>query len=105
MITNNKEFLNKYSIQIPEQLFYVLQLRRVNHPSVITCSSICDHNVPYIVANIPTNKYQSRFKNIKILKNLKTNEFISDFTLIPFSKVYGFDKINDQLYTLNRCTA
>ena len=64
--------------------------------------SISDHYVLYIVADIPTNKFQPRLKNIKILKNFTMDEFISDFKLIMFSTGSSFGKINDQLDTLNR---
>ena len=32
---------------------------KILHSHILPCSSISDHDVPYIIAKIPTNKYQT----------------------------------------------
>ena len=72
------------------------------YANVIPCISFSNQDAPYIVANIPANKFQPRFKNIRILKNFKMDEFMFDVKFFPFSRICSFDKINDQLDKLNR---
>ena len=77
-------------------------LSNVIFTNIIKCPSIRGHDAPYIAADIPTNEFQLRFENIRILENFKMDKSISDFKLYPFSIVHSFDEINNQLGTLNR---
>ena len=75
---------------------------KVAHKMIIRCPWISVHDAPCIVASISIKKIQPRFKNNIILKMFKMYEFMFDFKLIPFSTGHSFDKINNQLDTLNK---
>ena len=64
--------------------------------------SISDHDALYIIAKIPTNKYQPHYKFIRDMKNVDLQKYIDDFKQLPFSMVYSFDNPDDQLDTLNK---
>ena len=56
-----------------------------NIPNKILCSkvlpypSISDHDAPYIIAKVPTNAYQSRYKFIRNMKSFDLQKYIDDF--------------------------
>ena len=43
--------------------------KRILHSDVLPCPTISDHDAPYIIVNIPTNKYEIRYKFIRNLKH------------------------------------
>ena len=56
----------------------------------------------YIIANMPVNKFERRYKCIKNLKNFELEKYVQDFKALPISLVQSFDDPNDQLDTLNK---
>ena len=64
--------------------------------------TISDHDAPYIIVNIPTNKHEIRYKLIRNLKHFDLETYINDFKTLPFATVYSFNKTDDQLDTLNK---
>ena len=43
--------------------------KKILHSDVLSCPIISDHDGPYITVNIPTNKYEIRYKFIRNLKH------------------------------------
>ena len=43
--------------------------KKILHSDVLPCPTISDHDAPYIIVNIPTNKYEIRYKFIRNLKH------------------------------------
>ena len=72
------------------------------YSNVLPCPSISDHDAPYLIAKIPTNKYQPYYKFIGDMKNSNLHKYFDDFKQLPFSIVYSFDNPDDQLDTLNK---
>ena len=67
---------------------------KILHSNVLPCPTVSDHDAPYIIVNIPTNKYEIRYKFILNLKHF-------DLKTLPFATVYSFNETDDQLDTLN----
>ena len=44
---------------------------KVPHSDVLRCPTISDHNAPYIIANMPVNKFETRHKYIRNLKSFE----------------------------------
>ena len=76
--------------------------KKILHSDVLPCPTISDQDAPYILVNIPTNKYQIRYKFIKNLKHFDLETYIKDFKTLPFSTVYSFNETHDQLDTLHK---
>ena len=70
--------------------------------NVLPCPSISDHHAPYIIAKIPTNKYQPLYIFIRDMKNFDLQKYIDDVKQLPFSIVYSFDNLDDQRDILNK---
>ena len=64
--------------------------------------TISDHDAPYIIVNIPTNKHEIRYKLIRNLKHFDLETYINDFKTLPFATMYSFNETDDQLDTLNK---
>ena len=75
---------------------------KILHSNVLPCSAISDHEAPYIIINIPTNKYEIRYKFIGNLKHFELETYINDFKTLPFATVYSFNETDEQLVTLNK---
>ena len=75
---------------------------KILHSDVLPCPTISDHDAPYIIANMPVNKFETRYKYIRNLKNFELEKYVQDFRALPISLVYSFDDPNDQLDTLNK---
>ena len=76
---------------------------KILHSDVLTCATIRDHDTPYIIVNIPKNKYIIiRYKFIQNLKHFDLETYINDFKTLPFATVYSFNETDDQLDTLNK---
>ena len=69
---------------------------------VLPCPTVSDRDAPYIIANIPTNKYQIRYKFMRNLKHFDLETYINDFQVLPFATMYSFNETDDQLDTLNK---
>ena len=68
---------------------------KILHSGVLPCATISDHDAPYIIVNIPTNKYEIRYKFIRNLKHFDFETYINDFKT-PFATVYSFNETDDQ---------
>ena len=75
---------------------------KILHSDVLSCPTISDHDAPYIIANMPVNKFETRYKYIRNLKNSQLEKYFRDIKLLPISLIYSFDDPNDQLHTLNK---
>ena len=51
---------------------------------------------------MPVNKFQTRYKYKRNLKNFELKKYVQDFKTLPISLVYSFDNPNDQLDTLEK---
>ena len=76
--------------------------KKILHSDVLPCPTISDHDAPYIIVNILTNKYEIHYKFIWNLKQFDLETYINDFKTLPFSTVYSFNKTDDQLDTLSK---
>ena len=75
---------------------------KILHSDVLPCPTISDYNAPYIIINIPTNKYKIRYKFIRNLKRFDLETYVNDFKKLPFATVYSFNETDDQLDILNK---
>lgn len=76
--------------------------KKVIYSNVLPCPSVSDHDAPYIIVNVPTNKFEPRYKFIRDMKNFDLNKFIENFKLLPLSLIYAFTDPIEQLDTLNK---
>ena len=51
---------------------------------------------------MPVNKFETRYKYIRNLKNFELEKYVQDLKALPISLVYYFDNPNDLLDTLNK---
>ena len=72
------------------------------HSDVLPCPTISNHHAPYIIVNIPPNKYEIRYKFIRNSKHFDLETYVNDCKLLPFATVYLFNETDDQLDTLNK---
>ena len=73
--------------------------KKILHSDVLPCPTISDHDAPYIIKNIPTNKYEIRYKFTRNLKHFDLETYINDFKILLIVTVYSF---NEQLDTLDK---
>ena len=72
------------------------------YSNVLSCPSISDHDAPYTIPKVTTNKYQPRYKLIRDMKNFDLKKYLDDFKQLPFSIVCSFNNPDDQLETLSK---
>ena len=77
---------------------------KILHSDVLPCPTINDHDAPYIIANMPVNKFETRHKYTRNLKNFEFEKYVQDLKALPISLVYSFDDPNDELDTLHKLT-
>ena len=53
---------------------------KILHSDILPCPTIGNHNVPYIIANMPVNKFETRYKYIRNLKNFELEKFVQGIT-------------------------
>ena len=75
---------------------------KVLNSDMLPCPIISDDDAPYAIANMPVNKFETRCKYIRNLKNFKPEKYVQDFKALLISSVYSFGDPNDQLDTLNK---
>ena len=92
--TRNKKLIDHISSNIWKN--------KILHSDVLPCPTISDHDAPYIIVNLPTNKYEIRDQFIRNLKLFDLETHITDFKTLPFATVYSFNETDDQLDTLNK---
>ena len=79
-----------------------LETEKVLITDVLPCPTVSDHDAPYAIIKIPTASFQTRYKYIRNMKNFNTKEYYTDFSTLPFSTVYSFDNLDDQLAMLKK---
>ena len=101
-----QEFLEKFNlvqhINLPTRKGTKIIDHIITNTNVLSCPSISKHDAPYIIAKIPTNKYQPHYKFIRDMKKFYLQKYIDDFKQLPFSIVYSFDNPDDLLDSLNK---
>ena len=55
------------------------------HSNVLTCPKISDHDATYITANMAVDKFETRYKYIRNLKNFKLEKYVQDFQMLSIS--------------------
>ena len=75
---------------------------KILYSNFFPCSTISDHNAPYIIVNIPANKYEIHYKFIRNLKRFDLETYTNNFRTLPFAVVYSFNETVDQLDILNK---
>ena len=66
------------------------------HSDVLPCPTVSDYDAPYIIANMPAHKFQTKYKYIKNLKKFELEKYVQDFKVLPIYLVYSFDDPSDQ---------
>ena len=79
-----------------------IQANKILHSDVLPCPTISDHEAFSIIANMPGNKFKTRYKYRRNLKNFGLRKYVQEFKVLPISLVYSVDDLNDQLDTLNK---
>lgn len=90
---HNKTLIDHIVTNIPSKVIAV---------NVLPCDEITDHDAPYVVVNIKKQRFEPRYKYIRIEKNLDINNFKQDFARLPFSLVYAVDDPEEQLEIFNQ---
>ena len=72
---------------------------KLTHGDVIYTDEISDHDCSYTIFGIEKERSETRYKYIRIEKNLNMNNYISD--KLPTNLVYAFDEPDDQIGVLN----
>ena len=75
---------------------------KIFHSDVLPYATISDHQAPYIIVIIPTNKYEIRSKFIRNLKLFDLETYMKSFKKLPFATVFSFNETDDQLDTRNK---
>ena len=75
---------------------------KILHLDVLPCPATSDHGAPNINVNIPTNKYEIRYKFIKNLKDFDIETYVNGFKTLPFRTEYSFNETDDLLDTLKK---
>ena len=65
--------------------FPTFQQNRILHSNVLTCPKISDHDATYITANMAVDKFETRYKYIRNLKNFKLEKYVQDFQTLSIS--------------------
>ena len=66
----NKTLIDHIITNIPE---------KVITNNVLPCDEITDHDAPYVIVNIRKARFEPRYKNIRMKKNLDIEKFKQDF--------------------------
>ena len=98
-LNNNIWKTTRIGKKLIDRIISNIPANKILHLDVILCPTISDHEAPYIIANMPVNKFETRYKYIRSLKAFEIQKYFQDFKVLPISLVYSFD---DQLDTLNK---
>ena len=71
--------------------------KRVTYSDVLPCSNESDHDAPYACLNIHVERFVPRFKMMQNERGFKKEEFIRDFTSLPFSIIQVADDPEEKL--------
>ena len=59
--------------------------KRVTYTNVLPCSNVSDHDGPYACLNIRAERFVPRYKIIRNERAFKEEDFIEDFSSLPFN--------------------
>ena len=100
-----KEFIETYNLKQPitiptrkgtktiDHIITNLQENKLITTNVLPCPTVSDHDVPYLVTNIPEIKFQTRAKYIRNMKHLNIKDYMDDFKTLPLGLDYNFECI------------
>ena len=71
--------------------------RRVTYTDVLPCSNVSDHDAPFACLNIRVKRFVPRFKMIQNERGFKKEEFVREFTSLPFSIIHVADDSEEKL--------
>ena len=74
---------------------------RATYTDVLPCSSISDHDSPYVCINVRVKRFQPRYKMIRNETKFDEKKFLRDFSELPFNLIYSTDYIDDKLDLFN----
>jgi len=74
---------------------------RVTYTNVLPCSSVSDHDAPYVCINVRVKRFQPRYKMIRNEREFDEEKFLRDFSELPFNLIYSTDDIDDKLALFN----
>ena len=69
--------------------------------NVVPTDEISDHDMPFVILNIKSLKFQPRYMMICGFTNFELENYIKDFERLPLSLVYVSDDPDDQVSFLN----
>ena len=69
--------------------------------NVVPTDEISDHDMPFVILNIKSSKFQPRYKMIRNFKNFELENYIKNFETLPLSLVHASDDPDDQVSILN----
>ena len=82
--------------KIIDHIIIILQENKLITTNVLPCSTVSDHDAPYIITNIPRIKFQTKTKYIRNMKHFSIKDYVDDFKTLPFALVYSFEDNNEQ---------
>ena len=56
--------------------YYFQHSRKHLYADILPCPKINDHDTPYIIANMPVNKFETRYKYMKNFKNFEVEKHV-----------------------------
>ena len=71
--------------------------KRVTYTDVLPCSNVSDHDAPYACLNIRVERFVPRYKLIRNERRFQEEEYIRDFTSLPFSIIQIVDDPDEKL--------
>ena len=82
--------------KIIDHIIIILQENKLITTNFLPCSTVSDHDAPYIITNIPRIKFQTKTKYIRNMKHFSIKDYVDDFKTLPFALVYSFEDNNEQ---------
>ena len=73
---------------------------RVTHTGVIPCSIVSDHHFPVAYINVRVERFKSVYKYIRNTRDFVEQDFLNDFSELPFSLIYSTDNPDEQLQAI-----
>ena len=74
---------------------------RLTYTDVIPCSIVSDDDAPVACINLTVQCFQAHNKYIKNLKHFVEQNFINDYSALPFSLIYSTTDPDEQLHYFN----
>ena len=77
-------------------------ITKITRTGIIPCSTVSDHDGPYVCINIRSTRFEPRFKYIRNMKTFDADAFIKDCSVLPFNIINCFDDPDDQISCMNK---